>query len=352
LLRQITVADKLCRGGQVTANTSPTDPVPLSKLRPGMPLTALVAAYGKNWRRMPPSSTVFHDEPMGFVASIDVNDMIGSVTFARSFPLPVEIGGLKRGMSMAQALAARPDLTDAGFEPGIPLRLLRLMLPDGVQFEGRFREDQMIAIELSRPGAVYKRKLSYPPAAGKPGAPFADPNFKLVVLDALASSGAIQLGPRDRLARHLLVPSYDEARDGYDLLKPVYAYLVRYPLTATHLAAVEELVFDGGNDIYAYVFPFWDGETDAFDVRSLEGITLLANLRRIDVISMLRDTDLSHLSGLQRLEQISLGHGPYQNGDSLLQLPGLKSVSCGSDAFSDSSLVPALRARGATVRLF
>jgi hypothetical protein len=336
----------------VATHTTPTDPVPLSKLRPGMPLAALIAAYGKNWPRMPPSSTVFHDEPMGFVASIDVNDVIGSVTFARSFPLPVEIGGLTRGMSIAQALAARPDLVDAGISPGTTVRLFRLMLPDGVQFEGRFRDDQMIAIELSRFAAVYERKLSYPLAAGKPGAPFADPNFKLVVLDALISSGAIQLGPRDRLARHLLGPSYDEARDGYDLLKPVYAYLVRYPLVAADLAAVEELVFDGGNDIYAYAFPFWDGETDAFDVHSLEGIELLANLRRIEVISLLLDTDLSHLSGLQQLEHVGLGHGPYQNGNSLLQLPKLKSVNCGRDAFSDSSLFPALGARGVSVRLF
>jgi hypothetical protein len=336
----------------MATHTTPTDPVPLSKLRPGMPLATLIAAYGENWPRMPSSHTVFFDEPMGFLARIDVDGVIGAVTFAKAFPLPVEIGGLKRGMSMAQALAARPDLTDAGFAPGTPVRLLRLMLPDGVQFEGRFREDQMVAMELSRPGAVYERKLNYPPAAGKPGAPFADPNFKLVVLDALASSGAIQLGPRDRLARHLLDPSYNEARDGYDLLKPVYAYLVRYPLVAADLAAVEELVFDGGNDIYAYAFPFWDGETEVFDVHSLEGIGLLANLRRIEVISLLLDTDLSRLSGLQRLEQINLGHGPYQNGDSLLQLPGLKSVSCGGDAFSDSSLVPALRARGVTVRLF
>ncbi|SHJ80934.1 hypothetical protein SAMN05444159_1559 [Bradyrhizobium lablabi] len=336
----------------MATNTTPTDPVPLSKLRPGMPLATLIAAYGENWPQKPQSNTFFFDEPMGFLVHIDVDGVIGAVTFAKSFPLPVEIGGLKRGMSMAQALAARPDLTDAGVAPRSAVRLLRLMLPDGVQFEGRFLEDQMIAMELSRPGAVYERKLSYPPAAGKPGAPFADPNFKLVVLDALASSGAIQLGPRDRLARHLLDPSYNEARDGYDLLKPVYAYLVRYPLVVADLAAVEELVFDGGNDIYAYAFPFWDGETDAFDVYSLEGIELLANLRRIEVISLLLDTDLSRLSGLQQLEHVGLGHGPYQNGDSLLQLPKLKTVSCGRDAFSDPSLVPTLGARGVSVRLF
>lgn len=337
----------------MATNTTPTDPVPLSKLRPGMPLSRLIAAYGEDWPPMPSSDTYFFAEPMGFLARIDVDGVIGAVTFAKSFPLPIEIGGLKRGMSIAQALAARPDLADAGIAPDTTnVRLFRLMLPDGVQLEGRFRDDRMVAMELSRPDAVYERKLNYPPAAGQPGAPFADPNLKLVVLEALTFSGAIHLGPRQKLARQLLGPNYDEARDGYNLLKPVYAYLVRYPLAANQLAAVEELVFDAGSAIYFYPFPFWDGETDEFDVMSLEGIELLPNLRRIEIISLLLDSDLKRLSRLGRLEHIGLGHGPYRNGDSLLQLPHLKSVSCGRDAFFDSSLIPALRARGVALQLF
>lgn len=330
-----------------------TDPALLAKLRPGMPLAALIAAYGENWPRRPSSSSCFFDEPMGFLVNIDVNNVIGAVTFAKFFPLPIEIGGLERGMSIEEAVAARPDLADAGIAPGTTtVRLFRLMLPDGLQLACRFLDDRMIAMEVSKPGAVYERTQNYPQATGKPGEPFADPNFKLVVLDSLLTSGAIQLGPRDKLARHLIGSSYDEERDGYKLLKPVYDYLVRYPLAAADLARVEDIVFDGGNEIYAYAFPFWDGETDEFDVHSLEGIALLSNLRRLHVISLLLDTDLARLAGLSELAQLSLGHGPYQNGKSLLQLPKLNSVSCGENAFSDPSVIPALGARGVALRLF
>src|SRR5262249_26965981 len=153
-----------------------TDPALLAKLRPGMPLAALIAAYGENWPRRPSSNTFFFDEPMGFLVNIDVNDVIGAVTFAKFFPLPIEIGGLKRGMSIEEARAARPDLADAGTAPGTTtLRLFRLMMPDGLQLETRFLQDRMIAMALSKPGAVYERTQNYPQAAGKPGEPFADP---------------------------------------------------------------------------------------------------------------------------------------------------------------------------------
>jgi hypothetical protein len=318
-----------------------------------MPLAALVAAYGDNWARMPPSDTFFVGEPMGFLARIDIDGVIGTVRFAKKFPLPIEIGRLKRGMSIAQALAARPDLADAGIAPGTTnVRLYRLMLPNGLQFEARFLDDEMIAMELSKPSAVYERKLDYPAPTGKPGAPFADPNFKLVVLSALAEAGAIHLGPRKKLAAHVLGPGYDEEQDGYDLLTPVYDYLVRYPLTASHLAAVESINFDAGNEIYTYPLPFWDGETGDFDIKSLEGIEQLVNLRRLEIISLLEDTDLSCLATLQRLEHVALSHGPYQNGQRLLRLPKLSSLSCGSSAFDDPTLIPALRARGVAVRLF
>jgi len=316
-----------------------------------MPIATLIAVYGENWPRMSPSSTFFFDEPMGFLVRIDIDGVIGALTFAKAFPVAVEIGGLRRGMSIEEAWAARPDLADAGIAPGTTaVRLLRLMLPEGIRLEGRFLHDRMIAMELSRPGAVYERKLDYPEPAGQAGAPFADPNFKLVVLEALSSSRKIELGPREKLAQHLLGPDYSEMIDGYQMLKPVYVWLTRYPLSAEHLAAVEELVFDAGNNIYPYAFPYWDGETDEFDVRSLDGIEQLVNLRRIDVISLLFDTDLSRLAGLSRLEHIGLGHGLYRGGETLLGLPNLKSVSCGEAAFTDAGVVPALRARGVTLQ--
>jgi hypothetical protein len=83
----------------------------------------------------------------------------------------------------------------------------------------------------------------------------------------------------------------------------------------------------------------------------LEGIERLINLKRIEIISLLTDPDLSRLATLTQLEHVGLDLGRYQNGKALLQLPALKSLTCSAIAFSDPSLIPALRARGVAVRI-
>jgi hypothetical protein len=291
---------------------------------------------------------------MGFAARIDAHGILGSITFTKRFPLDVELGGVKRGMSLDEALAARPDFVDAGVAPGtgsVIVRLFRLILPDGLQLELRVVNDDVVAMMLSRPDAVYERTLTFPTPAGKPGAPFVDPNLKLIVLSALNDSGAIHLGPRQKLAGHILGPGYDEDQDGYDLLKPVYDYLVRFPLTANHLAAVTSIEFDGGNSIYPYAFPFWSGEDGEFDVQSLEGIGRLFNLKSIEITALLNDYDLQHLAGLKHLEHLGLDGSRYQHVEALLQLPSLKSLTCGSGSFADPGIIPALRTRGVAVRV-
>ncbi len=189
-------------------------------------------------------------------------------------------------MTHEEARRAQPSLQPVEDSEAAQDGIARLaaVLTDGLALEVRLREDRVLAISLSRPGAVYEPAYELPPpaypAAEEPaGAPFTDPNFKLVVMDELLSRRAIDLGEPEMLARHLLGAGYSEDRDGYEFLEPVYRYLVRYPLTPDHLAAVEQLGFDGGNEIYTYPFPFWDGESEEFDVSSLGGIELLQNLR-------------------------------------------------------------------------
>lgn len=196
-----------------------------------------------------------------------------------------------------------------------------------------------------------KHEVVYPAPTGEPGAPFTDPNFKLVVLDALITSGAIQLGSHGELAAHLLGTDYDEERDGYELQQPVYDYLVRYPLAPADLGAVEQLTFDGGNAVYFYPFRFWDGESDEYDVTGLEGIGHLRNLRQIDVISMLDKADLAPLAFLAKLEHLDLGHGSFTNARALLQLPALQTLRCAARTLSDPDLVETLRKRGVDVQV-
>ena len=44
---------------------------------------------------------------------------------------------------------------------------------------------------------------------------------------------------------------------------------------------------DGGNDIYAQIYPFWDGEDEYFDLKrvSEEELSQFTNLKRIEIMN-------------------------------------------------------------------
>jgi len=330
------------------------DTAALARLRPGMPVAALAAIFGDDWVPLRGTQTFVMKDDIGFSARIDLSGSIGRVTFASKFPTALVIENLRIGMTLAAARAAHPSLrpVDDSAAAKYGVACFMTVLSSGLELEARFKDDHILAFNLSQPGAVYELpRPTYPAPEHSAGAPFADPNFKLVVLNALWSIRGINLGDRRALANHILGPGYDEEQDGYDLLKPVYDYLVRYPLSADHLAAVEDLSFDGGSEIYRYVFPFWHGEDGEFDVKSLAGIGLLANVRRFNVVSMLRDNDLARLAPLSRLEKVTLDSDDFRNARVLLALPRLQEFHCYSRSF-DPAVVAALKAKGVKVFMY
>jgi len=330
----------------------------LAVLRPGMPASALQAICGDAWDEVKPNERGFVSLiDFGFLADIDVTGTIGVTFFSGKFPSSHVVERLRIGMPFDEVIAVYPDLRHIADEQpsNFILRRFGLTLPNGMELEVRFRDDRVLAIRFERPGLVYDAPSPlYPPPSGAPGAPFADPHFKLVVLDALLTVEAIDLGSEEQLAKHFLGAGHDRERGGYELLQPVYDYLVRYPLTPEHLAAVEQLVFDGGNEIYFFVRPIWDGEGGEFNVRSLEGIALLPALRSINVISMLDDRDLSRFADLKKLTTLSLDPQLYDNPETLLALPALKELSYFKDRSlpDDPQIKSALEAKGVKVKLF
>ena len=69
------------------------------------------------------------------------------------------------------------------------------------------------------------------------------------------------------------------------------------PIPASLAALVTELYFDGGNEVYAQLIPFWDGEDDVFDIESLteEDICQLPNLKTIDGTAILMSEQVRNL---------------------------------------------------------
>lgn len=55
----------------------------------------------------------------------------------------------------------------------------------------------------------------------------------------------------------------------YTCIPEMQKYLEELELTEADLAKVTSLCFDGGNEIFSYLIPDWDGESDEFEFRSV-----------------------------------------------------------------------------------
>jgi hypothetical protein len=203
------------------------------------------------------------------------------------------------------------------------------------------------------PGAVARAAAppTYPPPEDIAGFPFDDLNLKLVVLDSLRDAKLIDLGSPKQLAEHVLGRPVILEQEGHRLIRPVYDYLTRYPVTPAQIDKIETITFDGGDEIYPYAYFYWDGQTADFDVKSLEGIGLLRNLRSFIDIALLDDSDLAHIATLTKLEYIDLDHERCDHPDVLLSLPNLREVKYPKDAIPERVRFE-LISKGVTVKVY
>lgn len=205
-------------------------------------------------------------------------------------------------MSLEAARKVRPDLTiQPGSHPMPTIASAKLDEHTYLRLQFLFDELRVITFVDDRANSPAKRPTPFPAAVEPRGAPFKDLNFKLVVMSHLVDRHIIDRGRSSELAEFVLKRPFDVGNEGYELVRPVYDYLVRFPPTKQHLDAVETIVVDGGNWIYRYIWPFCDGESGEFDVDHIEGIELCQNLREIHVLSMLNETDFSRLAQLPKL---------------------------------------------------
>lgn len=121
---------------------------------------------------------------------------------------------------------------------------------------------------------------------------FEDFGFKLVVISSILqkdTSFSKELEEMkekyvDRVKSAILDENYDG--DEFECIPEMLQYFEELVLTEEDLALVEELVFDGGEDIYFLLIPYWDGESEEFDVQSIKGFEKLPNLKRVIYIAM------------------------------------------------------------------
>ncbi|MER6349574.1 DUF6892 domain-containing protein [Streptomyces sp. NPDC001595] len=114
---------------------------------------------------------------------------------------------------------------------------------------------------------------------------FRDFNFKLLVVEKLMYWDNT-LTPAFDLREHMRARGIDDLDDyveknelEYTVLDEPRTYFEELEIPAELLATVDELTFDGGHQVFMECAPVWDGEDDLFDVRSLDDLDLLPNLR-------------------------------------------------------------------------
>lgn len=114
---------------------------------------------------------------------------------------------------------------------------------------------------------------------------FRDFNFKLLVVEQLMYWDKT-LTPEFSLEEHMRARGIEDLNayveeNGleYTVLDEARAYFEDLEIPAELLATVEELTFDGGHQVFMECAPVWDGEDDLFDVRSLDDLDLLPNLK-------------------------------------------------------------------------
>jgi hypothetical protein len=343
----------------------------LAAVRPGLPGHALRQIFGPRWRE-----PLAHEQGKvlcirhshAFTAQIDIHGIVRLIEFGTIWadpPFSADVGvtGLRRGMSVGSAQRVYPQLT---IRPGNhPMPTFgSAKLDDGTSLRLQFLFEELRVIALFDEQAVYPAKVStpYPNPVEPPGHPFADPNFKLVVMSDLLDRHIIDLATTRELAAFVLKRPFDIEKEGYALVRPVYDYLVRFPLTPDHISAVETISFDGGLSIYPYIWPFWDGESNEFEVRSVQGLELCQN------VTELRDLPTSNgmnfrnapFRRLPKLSRLTLTIGRYSNIDGLLDLPALAECELwGNQIFADVStpghpsrkIMETLRARGVKLRV-
>lgn len=115
---------------------------------------------------------------------------------------------------------------------------------------------------------------------------FDDFGFKLVVINSLLEE---ETSFSEELAemKEKYVDGFDETDDdGYEYIPEMVQFFENLTLTKEDLALVTDLAFDGGEAIYFLLMPYWDGESDELDVKSVKGFEQLPNLEKVDYISM------------------------------------------------------------------
>ncbi len=132
---------------------------------------------------------------------------------------------------------------------------------------------------------------------------FKDINFKFTVINELIMLGYFENEVGDILSKH-----GDDEHEPFLPITSIYNFFKNLPLTKEHLEKVTQICPDGGDEIYMYMVPDWDGEDDQFDIMSIEDVKLLPNLQSVDIYCLIgeKSIDLTPLKSCSKLQKVNM----------------------------------------------
>lgn len=186
---------------------------------------------------------------------------------------------------------------------------------------------------------------------------FVDRGLHLGVLDALLNRGVIAAADLRAITEST---GPDGPDDGYPGPGPRLAaslnLLHAFAVPAAEVAAIDQLDFDGGNEIYMLIEQTLDidtgGESDDYNVTSLEGVHALSGLRSLDLDGHgyhPAPLDLTPLTGHPTLAKLVLT-GDCTTAGALESLPALRDLDVTLARLDDPDVLSRLEGRGVTVR--
>ena len=128
-------------------------------------------------------------------------------------------------------------------------------------------------------------------------------NFKLVVINELLKKGHFEEEFEELKSKYWKWNDYS-----YQPIIEILTFCKTLEVTDQQLNKIQDLTFDGGNEIYQILVPNWDGEDGQFDVTDIIDILKLKNLHEIHAISMLNVQNYEPLLELNELKEIYYWH--------------------------------------------
>ncbi len=178
-----------------------------------------------------------------------------------------------------------------------------------------------------------------------------DPGLRLAIMNAL-----IEVGRLDQEVVREAIGEVEEEDDEDDRIYKALERLRDVELDEQALPEIGCIDFDGGNDIYMLIEETIDvytgGETDHYQLGSLDGIERLTALRTLDLDGYgYREAslDLGPLRGHPTLERVFLS-GQCTNAAVLETLPKLAGLRVELGEIDDPQVLDRLAARGVDVR--